>query len=231
MLQSASWAVSIVLSAGRGSNHSNHMKSVLQRANIFLFWGMTQLCVIGAGCARVVLTQYTAGQNYTFRSSHRSESDVMEMVVSVGIYKSQWNVHTFLHLLPSKHPFRPYSNTMQNKSIPPLRSFQPTASYFKKRGEGGYLVSQMLISICSFLPPAGLPEDSTVRTPAFTDAVRHHRQAKGNYGTWDMMCGQPPQVRISNESQYSCVPVQRLDPLKSLFLDLKTGPQGLSRFT
>ncbi|XP_035523560.1 protein Niban 2a [Morone saxatilis] len=40
----------------------------------------------------------------------------------------------------------------------------------------------------------GLPEDSTVQTPAFTDALRLHRQAKGHYGTWDMMCGQPPQI-------------------------------------
>ncbi|KAG7240813.1 hypothetical protein INR49_023387 [Caranx melampygus] len=40
----------------------------------------------------------------------------------------------------------------------------------------------------------GLPEDCTVHTPAFTDAVRHHRQAKGHYGTWEMMCGEPPQI-------------------------------------
>ncbi|KAI3361692.1 hypothetical protein L3Q82_002052 [Scortum barcoo] len=46
--------------------------------------------------------------------------------------------------------------------------------------------------INSSLP--GLSEDSTVQTPAFTDAVRLHRQAKGHYGTWDMMCGQPPQI-------------------------------------
>ncbi|XP_059214118.1 protein Niban 2a [Centropristis striata] len=40
----------------------------------------------------------------------------------------------------------------------------------------------------------GLPENSTVETPAFTDAVRLHRQAKGHYGTWDLMCGAPPQI-------------------------------------
>ncbi|XP_077398781.1 protein Niban 2a [Vanacampus margaritifer] len=40
----------------------------------------------------------------------------------------------------------------------------------------------------------GLPEDCTVQTPAFTDSVRLHRQAKGHYGTWDMMCGTPPQI-------------------------------------
>ncbi|KAM9841249.1 protein Niban 2a [Aulostomus maculatus] len=40
----------------------------------------------------------------------------------------------------------------------------------------------------------GLSEDCDVQTPAFTDAVRLHRQAKGHYGTWDMMCGTPPQI-------------------------------------
>ncbi|KAM3599508.1 uncharacterized protein V6R79_007125 [Siganus canaliculatus] len=40
----------------------------------------------------------------------------------------------------------------------------------------------------------GLSEECTVQTPAFTDTVRLHRQAKGLYGTWDMMCGQPPQI-------------------------------------
>ncbi|KAK5851729.1 hypothetical protein PBY51_023260 [Eleginops maclovinus] len=40
----------------------------------------------------------------------------------------------------------------------------------------------------------GLSEDCNVQTPAFTDSVRLYRQAKGNYGTWDMMCGKPPQI-------------------------------------
>ncbi|XP_058472916.1 protein Niban 2a [Solea solea] len=40
----------------------------------------------------------------------------------------------------------------------------------------------------------GLSEELTVETPAFTDSVRKHRQAQGHYGTWDMMCGTPPQI-------------------------------------
>ncbi|XP_072288511.1 protein Niban 2b isoform X2 [Eucyclogobius newberryi] len=43
----------------------------------------------------------------------------------------------------------------------------------------------------------GLSEENKVQTPAFTDAVRLYRQAKGNYGTWEMMCGQPAQI-LSN---------------------------------
>ncbi len=42
---------------------------------------------------------------------------------------------------------------------------------------------------------SGLPEECKVQTPAFTDAVRLYRQAHGQYGTWDMMCGTPPQVK------------------------------------
>ncbi|XP_056146338.1 protein Niban 2a [Lampris incognitus] len=40
----------------------------------------------------------------------------------------------------------------------------------------------------------GLSEECRVQTPAFIDSVRLHRQAKGHYGTWDMMCGSPPQI-------------------------------------
>ncbi|XP_035246997.1 protein Niban 2a [Anguilla anguilla] len=39
-----------------------------------------------------------------------------------------------------------------------------------------------------------LSEEDKVQTPAFTDAVRLYRQARGQYGTWDMMCGEPPQI-------------------------------------
>lgn len=43
----------------------------------------------------------------------------------------------------------------------------------------------------------GLSEENKVQTPAFTDAVRLYRQAKGHYGTWEMMCGVPAQI-LSN---------------------------------
>lgn len=47
-------------------------------------------------------------------------------------------------------------------------------------------------------PRTALPEDCIVETPAFTDSVRLYRQAKGHYGSWDMMCGAAPQVRVSD---------------------------------
>uniref|UniRef100_A0A8C9T1U3 Niban apoptosis regulator 2b n=1 Tax=Scleropages formosus TaxID=113540 RepID=A0A8C9T1U3_SCLFO len=40
----------------------------------------------------------------------------------------------------------------------------------------------------------GLSEDCKVQTPAFTDAVRLYRQARGQYSTWEMMCGTPTQI-------------------------------------
>ncbi|KAM9858701.1 protein Niban 2b [Aulostomus maculatus] len=43
----------------------------------------------------------------------------------------------------------------------------------------------------------GLSEENKVQTPAFTDAVRLFRQAKGHFGTWEMMCGAPSQI-LSN---------------------------------
>ncbi|XP_078238988.1 protein Niban 2-like [Pogona vitticeps] len=40
----------------------------------------------------------------------------------------------------------------------------------------------------------GIPEDSKVEAPAFTDAVRMYRQSKEQYGTRDMLCGNEAQV-------------------------------------
>ncbi|XP_078498129.1 protein Niban 2 [Lissotriton helveticus] len=43
----------------------------------------------------------------------------------------------------------------------------------------------------------GIPEDSKVEAPAFTDAVRLFRQSKEQYGTWEGLCGNEVQV-LSN---------------------------------
>ncbi|CAI9577602.1 unnamed protein product [Staurois parvus] len=43
----------------------------------------------------------------------------------------------------------------------------------------------------------GIPEDSRVESAAFTDSVRFFRQARDQYGTWDMLCGNQVQV-LSN---------------------------------
>uniref|UniRef100_A0A7N4PLY5 Niban apoptosis regulator 2 n=1 Tax=Sarcophilus harrisii TaxID=9305 RepID=A0A7N4PLY5_SARHA len=40
----------------------------------------------------------------------------------------------------------------------------------------------------------GIPEDSKVEGPAFTDAIRMYRQSKEQYGTWEMLCGNEVQI-------------------------------------
>ncbi|KAJ7308012.1 hypothetical protein JRQ81_008512 [Phrynocephalus forsythii] len=47
---------------------------------------------------------------------------------------------------------------------------------------------------CGSARPRGIPEDSKVEAPAFTDAIRMYRQSKDQYGTWDMLCGNEAQV-------------------------------------
>ncbi|KAK9974950.1 hypothetical protein ABG768_023014 [Culter alburnus] len=54
----------------------------------------------------------------------------------------------------------------------------------------------------------GLPEECKVQIPAFTDAVRLYRQAHGHYGTWDMMCGIPPQI-LANLVMETLLPEMR----------------------
>ncbi|MBV97850.1 Niban-like protein 1, partial [Eschrichtius robustus] len=46
-------------------------------------------------------------------------------------------------------------------------------------------------------PQVGIPEDSKVEGPAFTDAIRMYRQCKELYGTWEMLCGNEVQI-LSN---------------------------------
>ncbi|KAM5299454.1 protein Niban 2 [Ctenodactylus gundi] len=43
----------------------------------------------------------------------------------------------------------------------------------------------------------GIPEDSKVEGPAFTDAIRMYRQSRELYGTWEMLCGNEVQI-LSN---------------------------------
>uniref|UniRef100_A0A8C5WLS6 Niban apoptosis regulator 2 n=1 Tax=Leptobrachium leishanense TaxID=445787 RepID=A0A8C5WLS6_9ANUR len=43
----------------------------------------------------------------------------------------------------------------------------------------------------------GIPEEPRVESAAFTDSVRLYRQARDQYGTWDMLCGNQVQV-LSN---------------------------------
>ncbi|XP_037340754.2 protein Niban 2a [Pungitius pungitius] len=78
----------------------------------------------------------------------------------------------------------------------PLILWHPYARhhYFCVRTEKEHKKWHAVLQDCVRHSNNGLSEDCTVQTPAFTDSVRLHRQAKGHYGTWDMMCGKPPQI-------------------------------------
>lgn len=55
----------------------------------------------------------------------------------------------------------------------------------------------MVLQDCVRHSNNGLSDEKKVQTPAFTNAVRLYRQAQGQYGTWEMMCGAPSQI-LSN---------------------------------
>uniref|UniRef100_A0AAQ4Q1U4 Niban apoptosis regulator 2a n=1 Tax=Gasterosteus aculeatus aculeatus TaxID=481459 RepID=A0AAQ4Q1U4_GASAC len=78
----------------------------------------------------------------------------------------------------------------------PLILWHPYARhhYFCVRTEKEQKKWHAVLQDCVRHSNNGLSEDCTIQTPAFTDSVRLHRQAKGHYGTWDMMCGKPPQI-------------------------------------
>ncbi|KAM9820788.1 protein Niban 2a [Neosynchiropus ocellatus] len=90
----------------------------------------------------------------------------------------------------SSHPFIKCATAF------PLILWHPYARhhYFCVMTEKEQMKWHAVLQDCVRHTNNGLPEDCTVQTPAFTDSVRLYRQAKGNYGTWDMMCGAPPQI-------------------------------------
>ncbi|XP_075691490.1 protein Niban 2 [Rhinoderma darwinii] len=51
----------------------------------------------------------------------------------------------------------------------------------------------------------GIPEEARVESAAFTDSVRLYRQARDEYGTWDMLCGNQVQV-LSNLVMEDLIP-------------------------
>lgn len=63
------------------------------------------------------------------------------------------------------------------------------------------LIENLQLSVQSSLTAnssiPGLSDEKKVQTPAFTNAVRLYRQAQGQYGTWEMMCGAPSQVALA----------------------------------
>ncbi|XP_067087643.1 protein Niban 2b isoform X1 [Osmerus mordax] len=92
----------------------------------------------------------------------------------------------------------------------PLILWHPYAHhyYFCVASEKEQLKWHAVFQDCVRHTNDGLSEESKVQTPAFTDTVRLYRQAKGQYGTWDMMCGLPAQI-LANLVMESLLPELR----------------------
>uniref|UniRef100_A0A8D0BVR2 Niban apoptosis regulator 2 n=1 Tax=Salvator merianae TaxID=96440 RepID=A0A8D0BVR2_SALMN len=124
------------------------------------------------------------------------------LVNSAG-YKILTSVEQYLDLINSNLPGpAPKSGNASILKCPtqfPLILWHPYARHYYfcvmtgKEQEKWQAVFQDCVRHCN----NGIPEDSSVEAPAFTDAVRMYRQSKEQYGTWDMLCGNEAQV-LSN---------------------------------
>uniref|UniRef100_A0A3Q2GT22 Niban apoptosis regulator 2 n=1 Tax=Equus caballus TaxID=9796 RepID=A0A3Q2GT22_HORSE len=78
----------------------------------------------------------------------------------------------------------------------PLILWHPSARhyYFCMMTEAEQDKWQAVLQDCIRHCNNGIPEDSKVEGPAFTDAIRMYRQSKELYGTWEMLCGNEVQI-------------------------------------
>ncbi|NXW84702.1 NIBL1 protein, partial [Alopecoenas beccarii] len=124
------------------------------------------------------------------------------LVNSAG-YKILTSVERYLELvnssLPGVTPKSGHSPILKCPTDFPLILWHPYARHYYfcvmtgKEQEKWRAVFQDCVRHCN----NGISEDSKVEAPAFTDAIRMYRQAKEQYGTWDMLCGNETQV-LSN---------------------------------
>ncbi|TSK72072.1 Niban-like protein 1 [Bagarius yarrelli] len=115
-------------------------------------------------------------------------------------YKALTSMDEYLDLLNSSLP----DSKGKQESSPFLKSassfllilWHPYARhhYFMVRTEKEQTKWLAVLQDCIRHANNGLSEENKVLTPAFTDSLRLYRQAKGHYGTWDMMCGDPAQI-------------------------------------
>uniref|UniRef100_A0AAR2KA64 PH domain-containing protein n=1 Tax=Pygocentrus nattereri TaxID=42514 RepID=A0AAR2KA64_PYGNA len=113
-------------------------------------------------------------------------------------YRVLTSMEKYLELLESSLPGDPGSPSPFLKCATqfPLIMWHPYARhhYFCVSSEKEQQKWSAVFQDCVRHANNGLSEDCKVQTPAFTDAVRLYRQARGQYGTWDMMCGVPHQI-------------------------------------
>ncbi|KAF0878853.1 NIBL1 protein, partial [Crocuta crocuta] len=125
-------------------------------------------------------------------------------VINSAGYKILTSVDQYLELVGNSLP----GTTAKSGSAPilkcptqfPLILWHPSARhyYFCMMTEAEQDKWQAVLQDCiRHCNNAGIPENSKVEGPAFTDAIRMYRQSKELYGTWEMLCGNEVQI-LSN---------------------------------
>uniref|UniRef100_A0A8D1RB27 Protein Niban 2 n=1 Tax=Sus scrofa TaxID=9823 RepID=A0A8D1RB27_PIG len=124
-------------------------------------------------------------------------------VINSAGYKILTSVDQYLELVGNSLP----GTTSKSGNTPilkcptqfPLILWHPSARhyYFCMMTEAEQDKWQAVLQDCVRHCNNGIPEDSKVEGPAFTDAIRMYRQSKELYGTWEMLCGNEVQI-LSN---------------------------------
>ncbi|KAG8512787.1 Niban-like protein 1 [Galemys pyrenaicus] len=121
-------------------------------------------------------------------------------VINTAGYKILTSVDQYLELVGNSLPgMTSKSSTTPILKCPtqfPLILWHPSARhyYFCMMTEAEQDKWQAVLQDCIRHCNNGIPEDSKVEGPAFTDAVRMYRQSKELYGTWEMLCGNEVQI-------------------------------------
>ncbi|XP_062411062.1 protein Niban 2a [Sardina pilchardus] len=121
-------------------------------------------------------------------------------IINCAGYRALDSMEEYLELLSTSLPGvkakASSSPFLKYPSEYPLILWHPYARhhYFCVMTEKEHTKWHAVLQDCVRHANNGLSEESTVQTPAFTDALRLYRQSKGHYGTWDMMCGEPAQI-------------------------------------
>ncbi|KAM4877925.1 protein Niban 2 isoform 2-T2 [Thomomys bottae] len=124
-------------------------------------------------------------------------------IINSAGYKILTSVDQYLELVGNSLP----GTTSKSGNAPilkcptqfPLILWHPYARhyYFCMMTEAEQDKWQAVLQDCVRHCNNGIPEDSKVEGPAFTDAIRMYRQSKELYGTWEMLCGNEVQI-LSN---------------------------------
>ncbi|OBS69280.1 hypothetical protein A6R68_02190 [Neotoma lepida] len=137
-----------------------------------------------------------------WRKAYERQMPPRAVINSAG-YKVLTSVDQYLELVGNSLP----GTTSKSGSTPilkcptqfPLILWHPYARhyYFCMMTEAEQDKWQAVLQDCVRHCNNGIPENSKVEGPAFTDAIRIYRQSKEQYGTWEMLCGNEVQI-LSN---------------------------------